>query len=414
MKKHLVKSAVSAVAAVAGLSALVVVPAGSASAAGPPIKIALITSETGIAASEFATTPQGFLSRIDLQNAQGGVNGRKLQGIVINDQGSLTTVVTAVQQAISEGAVGIVNATPFFFNAYKYAQQAHIPVTGGSFDGSEWGQQPNTNMFASDTGSVDPTFPINTGLAQFFKAHGGTVLGTYGYGVSVSSSRAASGTATAAKKVGIKAGVVDTSIPFGGVAFTTEALAAKSAGVNTLYGTMDDNSNFALLTAMQQAGVKLKVVEFPTGYEPDIIHQPIWKSLQGVFFSAEFRPFSIPNAGTKVMAAALQKYAHRKPSDFPTYNIYEGWAGADLMIKGIQLSGKNPTSAAIIKNLRQVKNYSANGILPYNIDYSTIFGHNPAKSCGWYMEAEKNGFVPTTQAPVCAGYIPNSGTPVTS
>ena len=414
VKNHLVKAAVSVIAGVAGLSALVVVPTGAASAAGPPIKIALITSETGIAASEFATTPQGFLSRIDLQNAQGGVNGRKIQGIVINDQGSLTTVVTAVQQAISEGAVGIVNATPFFFNAFKYAQQAHIPVTGGSFDGSEWGQQPNTNMFASDTGSVDPTFPINTGLAQFFKAHGGTVLGTYGYGVSVSSSRAASGTATAAKKIGIKAGVVDTSIPFGGVAFTTEALAAKSAGVNTLYGTMDDNSNFALLTAMQQAGVKLKVVEFPTGYEPNIIHQPIWKSLQGVFFSAEFRPFSIPNAGTRVMAAALQKYAHRQPSDFPTYNIYEGWTGADLMIKGIQLAGNNPTPAAIIKDLRQVKNYSANGILPYNIDYSTIFGHNPAKSCGWYMEAEKNGFVPTTQAPVCAGYIPNSGTPVTS
>jgi ABC-type branched-subunit amino acid transport system substrate-binding protein len=401
-------------AGMAGLSALVVVPTASSSAAGAPIKIALITSETGIAASEFATTPQGFLARVDLQNAQGGINGRKIDPIVINDQGSLTTVVTAVQQAISQGAVGIVNATPFFFNAFKYAQQAHIPVTGGSFDGSEWGQQPNTNMFASDTGSVDPTFPINTGLAEFFKAHGGTVLGTYGYGVSLSSSRAASGTGTAAKGIGIKEGVVDTSIPFGGVAFTTEALAAKQAGVNTLYGTMDDDSNFALLTAMQQAGVKLKVVEFPTGYEPNIIHSPIWKSLQGVYFSAEFRPFSIPDAGTKQMAAALLKYAHRKPSDFPTYNIYEGWTGADLMIKGIQLAGKNVTSANIIKQLRQVKNYSANGILPYNINYATIFGHNPAKSCGWYMKAEKNGFVATTQAPVCSGYIPNSGTPVTS
>ena len=414
MKNHLVKAAVSVMAGVAGLSAIVVVPASSVSAAGAPIKIALITSETGIAASEFATTPQGFLARVALQNAEGGVNGRKIDPIVLNDQGSLTTVVTAVQQAISEGAVGIVNATPFFFNAFKYAQQAHIPVTGGSFDGSEWGQQPNTNMFASDTGSVDPTFPINTGLAQFFKSHGGTVLGTYGYGVSVSSSRAASGTAVAAKKIGIKIGVVDTSVPFGGVAFTTEALAAKSAGVNTLYGTMDDNSNFALLTAMQQAGVKLKVVEFPTGYEPSIIHQPIWTSLQGVFFSAEFRPFSIPDAGTRAMAAALQKYAHRSPSNFPTYNIYEGWTGADLMIKGIQLAGKNPTPAAIIKDLRQVKNYSANGILPYNINYSTIFGHNPSKSCGWYMEAKKNGFVATSKAPVCSSYIPNSGTPVSS
>ena len=43
-----------------------------------------------------------------------------------------------------------------------------------------------------------------------------------------------------------------------------------------------------------------------------------------------------------------------------------------------------------------------------------IFGHNQPKSCGWYMKAEKNGFVATTQAPVCSGYIPNSGTKVTS
>lgn len=413
MKHCLVKAVVLTMAGLAGLAATIV-PVSAASAAGAPLKIVMITSETGIAASEFATTPQGFLSRVDLQNAEGGVDGRKIDPIVINDQGSLTTVVTAVQQAISEGAIGIVNATPFFFAAYKYAQEAHIPVTGGSFDGDEWGLQPNTNMFASDTGSVDPTFPINTGLAEFFKAHGGTVVGSYGYGVSLSSARAATGTATSAKAVGLKAGVVDTSVPFGGVAFTTEALAAKSAGVNALYATMDNDSNFALLTAMQQAGVKLKVVAFPTGYEPDIIHSPIWKSVQGVFFSAEFRPFSIPDAGTKQMAAALLKYAHRKPSDFPTYNIYEGWLGADLMIKGLELAGKNPTSAKVITDLRGLKSYNGDGLLPESINYSTIFGHNLPKSCGWYMEAEKNGFVATTTAPVCSGYLPHSGTPVTS
>ncbi len=190
-----VKAAVVAMAGTAGLAATLVVPSGLALAAGSPIKIALITSETGIAASEFSTSAQGFLARIDLQNAEGGVNGRKIDPIVINDQGSLTTVVTAVQQAISEGVVGIVNATPFFFAAYKYAEKAGIPVTGGSFDGPEWGEQPNTNMFASDVGSIDPTYPINIGLANFLKSHGGTVLGTYGYAISSSSSRAASDTA---------------------------------------------------------------------------------------------------------------------------------------------------------------------------------------------------------------------------
>ena len=35
-------------------------------------------------------------------------------------------------------------------------------MTGGSFDGPEWGTQPYTNMFASDTGSIDPKYPVNT------------------------------------------------------------------------------------------------------------------------------------------------------------------------------------------------------------------------------------------------------------
>jgi branched-chain amino acid transport system substrate-binding protein len=88
-------------AGLAGLTSALVVPVSAASAASGPIKIALITSETGIAASEFSTSPQGFLARVDAQNAAGGINGRKIDPIVFNDQGSTTTVVTAVQQAIS-------------------------------------------------------------------------------------------------------------------------------------------------------------------------------------------------------------------------------------------------------------------------------------------------------------------------
>jgi hypothetical protein len=61
-----------------------------------------------------------------------------------------------------------------------------------------------------------------------------------------------------------------------------------------------------------------------------------------------------------------------------------------------------------------LKSYDGNGLLPESINYSTIFGHNLPKSCGWYMKATKNGFQATSTAPVCSGYIPHSGTPVAS
>src|SRR5579862_3031545 len=157
------KSLVSCAAALAVVgSPLAFAGTASAAPAKAPIKIALVSSLTGEGASEFSDTPQGFLSRIDLQNAHGGIDGHKIEPIVIDDQTNPTTAQTAVQEAISKGVAGIVAVSPLFFEGSKFAQQAGIPVTGGFFDGPEWGMQPNTNMFAADAGSVNPAYPVNT------------------------------------------------------------------------------------------------------------------------------------------------------------------------------------------------------------------------------------------------------------
>lgn len=384
-------------------------PASSATSKAP-ITIALITSLTGPGGPNFADSPEGFRARIALQNAQGGINGHKINPLIVDDQTSPTNVVTAVQDAISKGAIGIVSDSPLFYAAAKFPNQAGIPVTGGSFDGPEWGTQPYTNMFASDTGSVNPTYPVNTALGIFLKSHGGTVIGSYGYGILPSSTQSAIGTAKSFQHAGGKVGILNTSIPFGGTDFTTQALSAKQQNVNAVYAGMDNNSNFALATALKDAGVKLKAVAFPTGYESDIIGSPAWQSVQGYYFASQFRPTSIPNAGTQQLVAALKKYEARPPSKFPDINIYESWLGADLMIKGIQMAGPNPTSAEVIKDLRSIKSYNGNGLLPVSINYSTIFGHDLNPSCGWYMQAKPKGFVPASVQPICGHDLPGSST----
>jgi Periplasmic binding protein len=252
--------------------------------------------------------------------------------------------------------------------------------------------------------------PVNTGIGKFLVAHGGNIVGSYGYSISPSSSRAAIGTVQSVIHAGGKQGVLDTSVPFGGSDFTTPALVAKSKNVNGLFGAMDDNSNFALATALKQAGVKLKAVVFPTGYEPAAITSPAWRDRQGDYFSSLFRPFQLPNAATTQMQAALQKYDSCGKTQFPTFEQYEAWVGADSMIKGMQLAGKNPTSSGVITALRSVKSYDANGLLANPINFSTIFGHDPAKSCGWYLQAQSKGFVPVSSQPVCGTDIPGTAT----
>jgi branched-chain amino acid transport system substrate-binding protein len=408
--RHLYRLAVAALVIAPAISMSVADGTAGAATSASPITIAMISSLTGPGASEFSDAPVGFDARIAMQNAEGGVDGHKITGIVLDDQTSPSGVATAVQDALSKGALGLVSTSPLFFLAAKYPNQQGIPVTGGFFDGPEWGQQPYTNMFAADVGSVNPAYPVNTQIGTFMKNHGGTVVCSYGYSISPSSTRSAVGTAASFKHAGGKVGVLDTTIPFGGVEFTTQALVAKQKGCNAIYAGLDDNSNVALATALRSAGVKPKVVVFPTGYESSIIGSPAWSDVQGGYFDTTFRPFQLPNAGTQQMQSALEKYAHFKAGQFPSFAQYESWLGADLMIKGMELSGKNPTSAGVIHALRNLKNYNGNGLLPISINYSTDFGHDLAKSCGWYMVAEKSGFVASSSQPWCGTDLPGTTT----
>jgi len=397
-------------AAVVGLPLSLLATTTNPAAASPaPITIAYITDLTGEGGSENSTSPAGFEARIDMQNAEGGVDGHKLVPLIIDDQTSPTEIATAVQEADSK-AFGIVSQSPLMFLAAKYPNQAGVPVTGTYDDGPEWGTQPYTNMFAADNGSVDPKYPVNTQLGTLFKKLGGTVLGAYGYSISPSSSRAAIGTADSFKDAGGKVGVLDTTVQFGGVDFTSAALIAKQDHVNAISPSMDANSNYALATALKQAGVKVKAAIFATGYEPDVIHSPVWETLQGDYFLSLFRPWSLPNAGTEQMQSAMEKYAHFSKTAFPNFGQYEAWAGADLMIKGLEMAGPNPTRAAVIKDLRGLKSYNVNGLLPISLDYATNFGHNPPKTCAWIMKAGPSGFTPISSQPSCGTDVPGTST----
>jgi branched-chain amino acid transport system substrate-binding protein len=285
-----------------------------------------------------------------------------------------------------------------------------VPVTGGSFDGPEWGTQPYTNMFAADTGSVDPSYPVPTLLGAFAKQHGGTVLATYGYGGAVTSVRGANATAISMQHAGGKVGVLNTSVPIASVNFTSDAIIAKQNNVNVLIGQMGNQSNFALATAFQQEGVKTKVVVFPTGYEQDVIGTPVWKSLQDGYFESFFRPFSLPNQGTQEMAAALERYSHFGKTQFPNYGQYEAWIGTDLFVQGLGRAGKDPSRASVIESLRSIKSYDAGGLLPVSINYATIFGHNTPQYCAWFLRARTTGFVPISPQAQCGTYIPNTNT----
>jgi ABC-type branched-subunit amino acid transport system substrate-binding protein len=318
-----------------------------------PITIAEIVSTTGPAGAEYARAAQGFQARVALANASGGIDGHKINGVVVNDGGNYTEETSIVQGAVqTKGAIGIVSVTPFMFESYRWLQQNHIPVTGASSDGPEWGTPKNTNMFPSDTPAVQPNSPATAALSKLLKLIGAKSVASLGYSISPLSSQAAKNFAASAKYVNIKAPYVNTTVTFGATDFSSEALAVKASGATVVAPSMDDNSNFALLQDLRNAGSKAKGM-LATGLEPTAIGSSAWPALQGSYFFQVWKPSQLKTRANIAMQAALKKYEHVPTKTFPDWAVYEGWNGATLMIKGLQLAGPKATSQSIISKLQR-------------------------------------------------------------
>src|SRR4029077_62913 len=94
----------------------------------------------------------------------------------------------------------------------------------------------------------------------------------------------------------------------------------------------------------------------------------------------------------------------------PDFQWYTGWLSADLMIKGLQVGGQNPTRTSFIANLHQVTSYDGAGLLarPSNLSLAN-FGQAPQQLCLWYAILQGTKFVIANNGqPECGTLIPNS------
>ena len=146
----------SAIATLAAASLAVV--AAPASSSGSPLNITYISSLTGPGASEYGNSQQGCAARVDLQNAEGGVNGRKVNLSVVDDETNPTLTSTAVQGAVSNGALGIVANSPLFYLAANMLKRPACPslATPLMDQSGESSPTPTCSMRSGEREPVNP------------------------------------------------------------------------------------------------------------------------------------------------------------------------------------------------------------------------------------------------------------------
>lgn len=375
------------------------------------IKIGLLSDFTGVAASTFADTANGVEARVALENAKGGVCGRKIEIVKEDTTSSPNGALTAVQKLISDKVFGVIGYSAFLFGGYRPLQEQGIPVTGGGFDGVEWGQKPNTNMF-SYTGGIDPTSPTSTLYGEFLKSRGATNVGGVAYGISASSINSVKGLKVSVEKAGLKMGYTNLSFPFGGTDFGPVVLDMKSAGVDAAVCSCVQNSNLALITTAKQNGLTLKAEVSFSGADSSVFSNPTAKdAAQGAYFPTA-TPLDLHLKPVDEYVANLKKYDPAYKGGYPSLGVSGGYFAADLMIRGLEEAGLNPTREAFIQNLTKVTDYDAGGILPSKVGFDH-FGTAQSRGCSYFVQVKGNDFV-TVKNPAggykfCGDLIPGSG-----
>jgi ABC-type branched-subunit amino acid transport system substrate-binding protein len=365
------------------------------------IQLGLIAAETGPASSTFGDSATGAQARIALQNAQGGVDGRKLQLEVVDDTSTQSGSRTAAEDLVSsKGVFGVMSdSTALTGGGADFLLQQGVPVTEQS---SLTGSEPKyTDEFTYVQGQT-PT-PSTSLDAAFFKSIG---VHDVGY-VTYNDPQDIAG--FGAEKQGYAAGGLHFCygdlVPIGAVNFTTIVLSMKGANCQGVFLSAVESSDIAMATAIEQAGLHIKQL-YATGYDQNFLDNTEARTVaQGQYFRI-LVPLDLDTPPVKRFYAALKKYDPSYKGGLASFGAQTGWIIADEMIQGLEVAGPNPTRASFIKNLAQVKDYTIGGLNPTGVDLSKRW-KLVGPQCAYFAQLEGSKFLPYPRdgKPICGKVV---------
>jgi branched-chain amino acid transport system substrate-binding protein len=363
------------------------------------IKVGVITPLSGPQGTSFApSTEDGIRARIDRANESGDLGDRQIELVVKDDQGTQANNLTAAQQLVEEEEVfAIIELSNAADGSAKYLNKEKIPVAGWHIGQKEWGTYPN--MFSwRNTQPANPAKEFTSRNADVMKALGAKKVALVGSNIGASATFMDQiGTAVERTK-GLELVYKTTDVTADQQDFTGIAAAIKDADADGVYTGLAGLQANNLSQALKQAGIELKAIVFPGGYDSRVTGLA---GYEGAYMGTEFKPISV---GIEDGSPGVQQYvddveaAGKEPVNF--FQI-QGYFAADTFVEGIKAAGVGcPTRKAFINNLRLVKDYDAGGsYIP--VDYAEIFGR--IFYCVYYVQVVNQEFVPVFDGePFCA------------
>ncbi len=336
--------------------------AGAATSSAPgvtsnSITVGTISTQTGPIASNFSSLIYGEKAYFDYIDAQGGINGRKIDyKYALDDAGNVTTFNQLASTLINQDHVFAITGVATASFAPNYFVEAKIPTYGYNVSGN-WAGPPN--LFAAG-GSVIYYPAEGPEIAYVANKVKATSVAFLAYGVA-SSADACQAAAKGMAAAGYKIGYTDYKIAYPGTTVATDVQRMRQAGTDLIVSCMDVLGNINLARAVQQYGLKTTQLWLSGNDKSTLVAN---KSLmQGVYFDIQHVPFTAPTSeypGLKVYLTQMEKY---EPKYVEDEVAIQGWESAALFAEGVKLAGNNLTQANVIAQTNKLTSFTANGLM---------------------------------------------------
>ena len=277
------------------------------------ITVGTISTQTGTLASNFSSLIYGERAYFNYINAQGGVNGRKIDyKYALDDAGNPTTFNQLANTLINQDHVFAVTGVGTAFFSPNLFVEAKIPTYGYNVTGN-WAGPPN--LFAAG------------GSVQYYPAAGPQVayvarktqkkpsIAFIAYNVAASAASCQS-EQNSLKAAGYTVSYSDLKVSYPGSTVATDVQRMKQAGSNMVVSCMDVQGNVTMARAIKQYGLNMTQLWF-NGNDTSTLQQN-QSLMQGIYFDISHVPFSAPTKlypGLKLYLAQMNKYEPKYAED---------------------------------------------------------------------------------------------------
>lgn len=331
---------------------------GAPGVTGTQIKIAAISTLSGILAADFGSLVPGIKAYFDMVDAHGGVDGRKIVlSYDLDDAGLSSQFQTDTHTAIDQDHAFAVAVSSYWFTP-SYFVATCTPTYGFNVDGN-WSGAPN--LYASG-GSVLTLKTIVPAVAYLIdKTHSSSVA-ILSYGVSTSSDLCRT-TGDRLRAAGYHVSFTDLRLPAIDANLTPDVQRIQRAGADFVVSCMTVTGNVALARDIQEYGLHVHQLWFD-GADETVVKK-YRRLLQGVYFNVQ----SVPETAAHLYPGVypgLQTYLQTMRRYSPGYAdnalALDGWESAALLVAGIRAAGSHLTQAAVVAATNHLADFTAGGL----------------------------------------------------